>query len=472
MGRDIPTPFHMQIKNGESEEWIEITEILRIVPGKRITAISLWREKLVIVKLFFHPVNWKRNHVNDVRGIKLLMDKDLRTPAILKDTCTKDNRGAVLIMQYLEQGITLNSLIESARTEIEKYHVIELAISAIADCHKKGILQEDIHLDNFFCFNECIYFLDGGNVKAADNVLLEKHALTNLAVFFAQLNITLDRNIFSLLENYEKRVYPISKSARTTFIKRVKNARANRLNYIEKKLFRSTTAHRNFRTRKKFVVYDRKLQSNEFKNLIRNPESYVNEAKIIKAGNASTVMALSLDNIGYVLKKYNLKTFWHSIKYLFKPSRAAYSWRNASVLEVIGINTPHPYFFYEERLLWIFRRRAFFLSEKIEAPHLLDFMNSGELIPSEIENIITSFKEFFEIMVYYQISHGDMKATNFIFHNRKLFVLDLDAMKRYRSRNLYNKAIRKDLDRFMRNWHGERFESDFEKLIKSIELPM
>ena len=472
MGRDIPTPFRMQIKNGESAEWIEITEILRIVPGKRITAKSLWREKLVIVKLFFHPANWKRNHINDVRGIKLLIDRDLLTPAILKDTCTVDNRGAVLITEYLEEGRTLNSLIERARTELEKYHIIELAISAIADCHKKGIWQEDIHLDNFFSLNECIYFLDGGNVKAAGNILPEKHAIINLATFFAQLNIAFDRNISSLLENYEKRVYPISKSARTTFNKRVKHARGNRLKHVEKKLFRSTTAHRNLRTCKMFVVYDRKLQSNEVKNLIINLENYIKEAKIIKAGNASTVMALLLDNIDYVLKRYNLKTFWHGIKYLVKPSRASYSWRNASILEIMGINTPHPYFFYEERLLWVFKRRTFFLSEKIEAPHLLDFMNSSEFIPSEIENIITSFKEFFEILVYYQISHGDMKATNFIFHDRKLFVLDLDAMKRYRSRNLYNRAIRKDLDRFMRNWHGERFESDFEKLVKSIELPM
>jgi hypothetical protein len=74
-------------------------------------------------------------------------------------------------------------------------------------------------------------------------------------------------------------------------------------------------------------------------------------------------------------------------------------------------------------------------------------------------------------MVYYQVSHGDMKATNFIFHSNKLFVLDLDAMKRYRNRNVYRRAILKDLGRFMKNWRGKRFESEFEKLVKGIEIP-
>jgi len=471
LAREVPESFSLKIGNLGSEERIQITKILRLVPGKRITAKCLWRGKTAVVKLFYHPKRWRRNHLKDAHGISVLLERDILSPSILENTYTTDNQGGVLITECLEQGDTLNCCLLETKDESEKYRILKLAVLSIADCHRKGVWQSDIHLNNFFISNSLIYFLDGGDIKADNTALREEIVVANLALFFAQLNISSDKHVYSLLDNYEERAESLSKSARMTFSSKIKTARIKRLKYLDGKLYRSTTANRRFKEYDRLVVHDRKLQSEEVRTLVSDPEKYIREGIIIKAGNASTVTEIFFNNIECVLKRYNVKTIWHSVKYLFKASRASRSWRNAFMLNMMGISTPHPYLFYEERNFWFLRRRAFFLSEKISAPHLLDLMLDSEFSASEIKNIIASFKELFQIMVYYQVSHGDMKATNFIFHKNKLFVLDLDAMKRYRNRNFYRKAILKDLDRFMKNWHGKRFESEFEKLVKSIEIP-
>ena len=172
----------------------------------------------------------------------------------------------------------------------------------------------------------------------------------------------------------------------------------------------------------------------------------------------------------YVLKRYNLKSLWHSIKYLFKPSRAHRRWLNASVLEMLGIATPHPYLMYEERLFGVFRRRAFFLSQNLEAPNLLEQSESNRAQELPVEKIAAAFKQLFDAMLTYQISHGDMKASNFVFHNDLLYVLDLDAMKRHKNREVFLRSMEKDLARFMRNWQGTAFETDFRELVESVEL--
>jgi tRNA A-37 threonylcarbamoyl transferase component Bud32 len=52
------------------------------------------------------------------------------------------------------------------------------------------------------------------------------------------------------------------------------------------------------------------------------------------------------------------------------------------------------------------------------------------------------------------ISHGDMKATNFILSERGAVVIDLDAMRKHDTAESFHRAQRRDLRRFMRNWEA------------------
>ena len=116
------------------------------------------------------------------------------------------------------------------------------------------------------------------------------------------------------------------------------------------------------------------------------------------------------------------------------------------------------------------RRRAFFLSEDLDESNLLEkFEKSGaDALP--IETLVLAFKQLFETMNTYLITHGDMKASNFVYLRDRLYVLDLDAMQRHKSRRSFNKVFQKDLKRFMMNWRGSSIESQFAAMVVNIQL--
>ena len=470
MGRHIPTPFYLSLDKEKKEEAIKIESILRIVPGKRLTGISNWRNQTVIVKLFFGPGHWKRNLLSDIRGMNLLRQRHILTPEILHETATFDGKGAVILIDYLQRGKNLHELVNEASSEDRKLALINLTVATIAKCHGQGLWQNDIHLDNFMLVDDRVYVLDGGDINAVDTEIGWQQASENLSLFFAQFPVDMDINIPALLEHYQSQSRNLEDSDLNAFAGRVIAQRIKRLDRFEKKLFRSTTAYRSIYDTNRFVVYDRQIHSDELESFIGNPSSYINDENLLKAGNASSVSRVAFANRSFVLKRYNLKSLWHSFKYLFKTSRAHRCWLSASILEMLGINTPHPYLIYEERAFWLLRRRAFFLSEDLDESNLLEkFEKSGaDALP--IETLVLAFKQLFETMNTYLITHGDMKASNFVYLRDRLYVLDLDAMQRHKSRRSFNKVFQKDLKRFMMNWHGSSIESQFATMVVNIQL--
>jgi hypothetical protein len=51
-----------------------------------------------------------------------------------------------------------------------------------------------------------------------------------------------------------------------------------------------------------------------------------------------------------------------------------------------------------------------------------------------------------------RIIHGDLKATNLLWRDDGICLVDLDAMRQHRSETGYRRAWRKDRERFLRNW--------------------
>ena len=51
-----------------------------------------------------------------------------------------------------------------------------------------------------------------------------------------------------------------------------------------------------------------------------------------------------------------------------------------------------------------------------------------------------------------KISHGDLKATNLLWQDGKIIVIDLDALRQHNSTSGYARAWRRDRARLLRNW--------------------
>jgi len=467
MGRHIPTPFRLSIKHDKNQFELQIESILRIVPGKRIVALTQWQSRPVIVKLFFQPGHWQRNFQADVRGINLLIQSDIPTPKILGRATLIGDQGAVLLMEYLREGTGLLSLLNGADTEADKHAAVEMAVATIASCHKSGVWQQDIHLDNFMFFNERVFVLDGGDIKLTGIDIDGETKMGNLAMFFAQFPVSKDYRIESLFQHYQAQSTELSDAAISSFELRVKKARARRLGSYERKLNRSTTANHCVRTATKLLIYNRSLHSREFCAFVQNPDKFIENGKVLKGGNTTTVAEVVIDDRIYVVKRYNIKKFVHGLRRLFRLGRAYKSWRNASILEMLGVSTPHPYMVLEQRAFWLIRRKAYFLCDRIGADHLfVDFESESA---NKAETVFAAFEQLLKIMHDYKISHGDMKLSNFIYESDLLHVLDLDSMERFTSARRFHTRFTKDLARFRKNWVGTKHEASVDQLIQAAD---
>ncbi|MFT5937256.1 MAG: tRNA A-37 threonylcarbamoyl transferase component Bud32, partial [Pseudohongiellaceae bacterium] len=318
---------------------------------------------------------------------------------------------------------------------------------------------------NYMLFQDQLYLVDGGDVHRLRKPLQKYRRLENIADFISQFPVSFDDQVEWMLESYQADYMEFSPADLAKVRPRVQSLRIQRLCDFERKMFRSTSANRKVKTSIYHLVHDRRLQEHDLAAFVKNPDSYVKQDQMLKDGHTTTVVQASIGGIAMVLKRYNIVGLLQAIKHLFDESRAHRCWRNASMLGLLGIHTPRPYLFLEERLYWIFQRRSYFLTEEIKASNvLLQLEDANEKVDEA--KLIIAFANFFEIMYAYHISHGDMKATNFIFKEDKLYVLDLDAMRRHRFKWWSHKRSMSDIKRFEKNWVGSRYEQVFAPMIK------
>lgn len=467
LGRNVATPCYISLLGENAEEQLELLEILRILPGKRITAVARYRNQKVVAKLFFHPQHWQRNLKRDLTGMRQFEAHELATPSILRQG--RIQGGGIILIRYLENGTSLADCFSQENSLCEKTadRALEKVFQTLARCHNVGLWQGDMHLGNYMFYQDEIYLLDGGDVKQLATPISNLKRIHNIADFISLFSVAFDSKIDFLLECYQEKFTDFSSGELNQVRALVKKIRNSRLSHYEQKVFRSTTANRKVKTTRKRYVYDRSLQSDDLERFIEAPDSFIETGQLLKDGDSTTVAEVKINGVGLVLKRYNITSFWHGFKRLFQHSRAHKCWRNASVLQILGIKTPKPCLFMEERMFWVFRRRAYFLTEQIESNNLLlQLDDDGEQIDDN--DLVAAFTHFFEVMHDYQISHGDMKATNFIFRDGELYVLDLDGMRRHRFKWRFARKSLKDIKRFERNWTGSRFESVFAPMIKQF----
>jgi tRNA A-37 threonylcarbamoyl transferase component Bud32 len=222
--------------------------------------------------------------------------------------------------------------------------------------------------------------------------------------------------------------------------------------YADKKVFRSCTDV-NVVSNKNFSAVSSKYMH---LNLVQDVNQYdvlLASNTILKAGNTCTVGLVKMNDTNVVLKRYNIKSFWHLLSRMWRPSRAAISWANTHRLMILDLPTAYPIALLEQRILGL-RGRAYFLSEYIEAPDIAAFF-AEVTDPLQKTAVVDQMVQMFHRLYLLQISHGDMKATNIKIVNSKPLLIDLDSMKQHKIAFFAFKAHVKDLRRFMRNWKDD-----------------
>jgi hypothetical protein len=157
-----------------------------------------------------------------------------------------------------------------------------------------------------------------------------------------------------------------------------------------------------------------------------------------------------------ILKRYNIKGSFHTATHMLLRSRAQWGWVNARRLLGAGLMTPRPLACVEERRHGVLRLGSCLLTSFVPGRSLSEVIQSGSVSKEDLRDFATQFVSIWRTLGMLRAGHGDMKASNFVVDaSKKLWLIDLDGMRMYRSGVLLRRERRNDLARFMLNWQGQ-----------------
>lgn len=442
---------------------LTLLQQLRALPHRRAVFKALFKDNVVLVKMFVGD-DAKRDSEREKAGINALQIIGSKTPALLNEAHLPQQQGIVLIIDYLENASSVHDMYLQA-DEAHKAQLLEKIVQLIAKQHEGGVYQSDIHLSNFLWSDEMIYTIDGGgiNAKSIHQPLPQSLAIKNLSLFFAQLHPADDVLLPQLVERYNAIGH--TQYCANDVLCLTQAFRQKRLATFLKKIYRNCSEFACTKTVDEFRVCRREMATPAFHAWLDNLDALLALTKKpakMKHGPTSFVARLEWEGHSYIVKRYNIKGFWHALSRCCRPSRAWVSWRNGHLLRFLGITTPEPIALIEKRI-GPFRGKAYLVTQAVDGLPLdkaiVDDRACIGLAATQIRRLADA-----------QISHGDMKANNFMVSAHKVYLIDLDTMKQHHSAWFFHQAFRDDLQRFMRNWENEptiraAFENELQQLM-------
>lgn len=457
--RIIPVPFQIQLL--DYSEPLICEEIIRILPGKRLVAFGTWREKRIVAKLFFGSKKIKQYASRDVKGIQALAESGILTPEIHFQGCSKNRDIQILIFERIEKA-------QPASEKVLKALALELAT-----LHVSGILQHDLHFNNFLLKDDKIFMLDGGAIEKQNTPLDKEQSLNNFALLLSQVGINAKTIYKDLIDIYaESRGWKVKESDIIFLEKSITYWQSKRWKEFQKKINKECTAFCRLKTWIKTAVVVREFQGQDVSAFINNPEIVFTEKnQLLKNGRSSTVIKTNLNEIPVVVKRYNIKNIWHGLRRCFRKTRAARSWQLSQYLSFIGIPTAKPLAFVEKQFLG-FRGKSYFLMEEVKGMHLGEFFTQASVTFEDKKKIAKKIILLFTNLAQLRLSHGDLKMTNILIHNDQPVIIDLDGMKQHRFRLGFYKKFQNDIKRFMKNWDNQPEIAKLFRVLDKYSAPL
>ncbi len=464
--RNIQTPFQLQVhKPGTGQVALSVLSILRLLPARRIVALAEFEGERVLVKTFLGR-SADKYAFRERMGVQAIANSGVSTPELLwEGSMVPAESGRVLVFRYLPDAVSLAEQWIQSRDSDTRIDILAKAMHVIAKLHDHGVVQNDIHLANFLVSESRLYTIDGGAVgHKGEQRLNENVSLKNLAMFFAQFYPRYDDLISKVIGTYEaQRSWQADPGRAKRFLEEVGRSRQMRKRHYLEKTVRDCTQFVCKARFRRFEVCERISYTDELARLIADPDRFIENGRILKSGNSATVAMVRLSDRALVIKKYNIKNVWHGTRRLLRESRARSSWGNAHRLEFLGIPALKPVAMIENRI-GPFRTSAYLITEFIEGPDALSLkgMKHTNNEPEALGQILQELSAA-------QVSHGDMKATNFMLTEAGPVMIDLDGMIEHNNPGRFKRAFARDLSRFMDNWKDDpELEARFSSVLRDL----
>ncbi len=228
---------------------LEVLDVVRVVPAKRLVCQGMWCGQLVYAKLFFGQ-GAAKYLARDKQGIELLLQANIATPSILFAGLSLDHQQHVLILQAITSAknaeVCWSELALDAPTRIK---LAEKLVLEVAAHHQAGLLQTDLYLKNFLLQavdttdeqSARIFTLDGDGIRRLPRLFASRKQKQNLATLFSKMDALDDCRIPELYRLYcEHLGKPSSPRAETEIWQLTQRVRRQVVSgYADKKVFRT-----------------------------------------------------------------------------------------------------------------------------------------------------------------------------------------------------------------------------------------
>lgn len=470
-GRNILTPFRINAKQGHRCIEVICTNVLRVLPAKRLVCSGTCGGDQVVVKIFLNRKRAEKHCLWEQKGLLALKKAGIAAPKILFQGHLDPGGSPVIMLEKIDPAVGLDKAWVEARSLKQRAELLQHVIEVIADQHASGFWHDDMHMGNFLFSGKTLYTIDGGAVctRKTGHPLSPKKSVENLALFFAQIYPEFDSLIPDAFRVYVlKRQWQQADKINNLLFRQIHLRRRLREKAYLKKIYRESSSHVCRKNRHEFLLCDRRLYTEKMAGFLKNPDAFFDENNLLKNGNSSTVALVRVDGRSLVVKRYNIKNAWHAFARAFRPSRAWVCWRNAHRLILLGIATPAPVAVLEKRFGPL-RSGAYYITEHVSGTNMQELLCSGGKVAESQEMTARLFKQFLQTLANASAAHGDLKASNFLLSDEKLVVMDLDAMRKYQNRLSLKRKLKKDCRRLLKNWQDKpeiykRFSRQLEKL--------
>lgn len=425
--------------------------LLRAVPGRRQIYDALWNDTHVIAKMFSHKISARRHLGREVRGLNQLQKRGSNSAKPLFYGKAENGRWAVVIQKIVDSVTVLEALTQTTQKR-EKLDLLMRVCRELAKQHGKGILQRDLHLENFLLAGDQVYALDPGQMRFFPRQVPRKTSISQLALLVRYLQTDDTESAGALCEEYFKtRGWDIGQSDRILLAKQLAVHRKRGIRHALKKCLRTSKRYRRIETGRHVAVLDRSFcQEAAPADFIGQIDALMDAGRILKNGNTCYVSRLMWDGMDVVVKRYNHKGLLHSLRHTIKRSRARRGWLNAHHLGMQEILTPKPLAYIEQRrgrLIW----NSYLVTRYTEGPSLYHFLRDESIAPEQRAATTQQAKDLLDQLAKHRITHGDLKHTNILMTENGPALTDLDSVQFHKCDWTYRIHSAKDRKRFDRD---------------------
>ncbi len=443
---------------------LEVTAVLRWLPGRRLAAAAEWNGRRVFLKCLFGGHRAWRQAQRELRGGRFIVAAGLRTPACVIDRV--EVGGRVLGFEWLADArpVDLKHPLEQ-QAMIEALRVLDRSGYRHADPHAGNFLRVDVapKSERSDDADPVVIFNPGPSsdrVAAGDLVLIDAGSVRRRfwPRSFARdrARVLAQRPIAAALRSASAAEPPAIDAAEA-------RARRQRVRRLLRKTLRTATGFQHLEQPGVRIHVVREPTTEGWipavpASLSEDPEQAMAGGVVIKAGRTATVVRIP-GPPDLIIKRYNNKSAWHALRRTLAPqSRARSAWLNGHRLAALGIAAARPLALIETRRRGL-RGPAYLIMADAGQDDLAACVTRDQVSPALAERVA----QLLASLAAADLAHRDLKASNVLIdEDGAPCLIDLDAMRERRG------GDPRDVARLLANWASQPLNASIHRLRDAL----